>query len=30
MLGTCTSSGEIDRASAAAFGAQIFDTIDNS
>jgi anti-anti-sigma factor len=30
MLGTCTSNGDIDRASAAAFGAEIYDTIDNS
>ena len=30
MLGTCTSSGDIDRATAATFGAQIYDTIDNS
>jgi anti-anti-sigma factor len=30
MLGTCTSNGDIDRASAAAFGAQIYDTIDNA
>lgn len=30
MLGTCTSSGDIDRASAAAFGAEIYDTIDNA
>jgi len=30
MLGTCTSSGEIDRASAPTFGAEIYDTIDNS
>ena len=30
MLGTCTSSGDIDRTSASAFGAQIYDTIDNS
>ena len=30
MLGTCITSGDIDRASAAAFGAEIYDTIDDS
>ena len=30
MLGTCTAIGDIDWASASAFGAQIYDTIDNS
>ena len=30
MLGTCTSIGDTDRASAAAFGAQIYEMIDDS
>src|SRR6266851_3832172 len=30
MLGNCKPVGEIDRASAPAFGAQIYDTIDHS
>ena len=30
MLGTCTAIGDIDRASASAFGAQIYNAIDNS
>jgi anti-anti-sigma factor len=30
MLGTCTAVGDIDRTTARAFGAQIYDTIDHS